>query len=142
MSRLKVKDVDEQVSKNDESVKISMENSPIGQSEQEYNGQCSQTIIEQFGKEFDEPCDHAKEYMPYDDNSKTFDIAAMQSHLQFPASLREHKKDMADTVCQLNEVQKVFEPLLDDSDTELSAGNASSNQQQVDANSNRCITIS
>ena len=39
-------DVDEQVSKNDESVKISMENSPIGQSEQEYNGQCCQSTDE------------------------------------------------------------------------------------------------
>lgn len=90
-------------------------------------------IIEQFGKEFDVPCDHAKEYMPYDDNSKTFDIAAARSHHQFLASLREHKKEMADTVRQLKEVEKVFEPLPDDSDTELSAGNASSNQQKVDA---------
>ena len=90
-------------------------------------------IIEQFGKEFDVPCDHAKEYMPYDDNSKTFDIAAVRSHHQFLASLREHKKEMADTVRQLKEVEKVFEPLPDDSGTELSAGNASSNQQKVDA---------
>ncbi len=90
-------------------------------------------IIEHFGKEFGVPCNHAKEYMPFDDKSKTFDIAAVRSHHEFLASLREHKREMADMAHNLKEVEKVFEPLLDDSDTELCAGNASCNQQKVDA---------
>ncbi len=32
-------------------------------------------ILEEFGKEFGVPCQHAKEYSPFDERGKTFDLA-------------------------------------------------------------------
>ena len=61
-------------------------------------------IIEHFGKEFGVPCNHAKEYMPFDDKSKTFDIAAVRSHHEFLALLREHKREMAERKCSTNQM--------------------------------------
>ncbi len=37
-------------------------------------------IIEEFGKEFGVPCEHAKEYLPFDAKNKLFDIDAGRKH--------------------------------------------------------------
>lgn len=68
-------------------------------------------IIEQFGKEFGVPCDHAKEYLPFDQKSQTFGIEAARRHQEFLASLAEHKKEMTETVQQLTKAEKAFEML-------------------------------
>lgn len=66
-------------------------------------------IVEQFGKEFGVPCEHAKEYLPFDQKSQSFDIEAARRHQDFLASLSNHKKDMMETVRRLTEAEKGFE---------------------------------
>lgn len=78
-------------------------------------------IVEQFGKEFGIPCEHAKEYLPFDQKNKTFDIEAARRHQEFLASLSNHKKDMAETVRQLTEAEKGFEMQSLEVDSSLSA---------------------
>ena len=34
-------------------------------------------IIEEFGEEFGVPCQHAKEYLPFDNKGKTFDLGCL-----------------------------------------------------------------
>ena len=36
-------------------------------------------IIEEFSKEFGVPCEHAKEYLPFDDTNKVFNIEAAEN---------------------------------------------------------------
>ena len=66
-------------------------------------------ILEEFGKEFDIPCDHAKVYLPFDDRNKTFDLKATREHHVFISSLHEHKSTMAKAIQQLREAEKAFE---------------------------------
>jgi ankyrin repeat protein len=63
-------------------------------------------IIEEFGTEFGVPCEHAKEYLPFDDTNKVFNIEAARKHHVFLASLKEHKKEMADTIRILKNAEK------------------------------------
>ena len=78
-------------------------------------------IVEQFGKEFGVPCEHAKEYLPFDQRSQTFDIEAARRHQDFLASLSSHKKDMMETVRQLTEAEKGFEVQSLEVDSSFSA---------------------
>ncbi len=66
-------------------------------------------IIEEFGKEFGVPCEHAKEYLPFDDTNKAFNIEAARKHHLFLASFKEHKKDMAETIRILKNAEKELE---------------------------------
>ena len=66
-------------------------------------------IIEEFGKEFGVPCQHAKEYLPFDEKGKTFDLAAAREHHRFLATLHAHKSSMVNTVQQLCEAEKAFD---------------------------------
>ncbi|CAB4034918.1 ankyrin repeat domain-containing 62 [Paramuricea clavata] len=63
-------------------------------------------IIEEFGTEFGVPCEHAKEYLPFDDTNKVFNIEAARKHHVFLASLKEHKKEMAETIRILKNAEK------------------------------------
>ncbi|XP_028412483.1 uncharacterized protein LOC114535317 [Dendronephthya gigantea] len=89
-------------------------------------------ILEEFGKEFDIPCDHAKVYLPFDDRSKTFDLKAAREHHVFISSLHEHKSTMTKTVQQLREAEKAFE--LPSSQTVLNSdtSNGTRSQQKMD----------
>ena len=78
-------------------------------------------IVEQFGKEFGVPCEHAKEYLPFDQKSQTFDIEAARRHQDFLASLSNHKNDMMETVCQFTEAEKGFEVQSLEVDSSFSA---------------------
>ena len=78
-------------------------------------------VVEQFGKEFGVPCDHAKEYLPFDQKSQTFDIEATRRHQHFLASLSSHKKDMMETVRQLTEAEKGFDVQSLEVDSSFSA---------------------
>ena len=69
-------------------------------------------ILEEFGKEFQIPCNHSKVVLPYDDKLKTFDISAARKHHEFLYLLQEHKKEMQ----QLEEQLTTFEKHLADSD--------------------------
>lgn len=92
-------------------------------------------IIEQFGNEFGVPCDHAKEYLPFDHKSQTFDIRAARRHHEFLASLHEHNKEMTEMVHQLNEAEKALEHQPPEMDTSFSSGEdlSSNSIQKVDA---------
>ena len=91
-------------------------------------------IVEQFGKEFGVPCEHAKEYLPFDQKNQTFDIEAARRHQDFLASLSNHKKDMTETVRQLTEAEKGFEIPSLEVDTSFSACDLSgSSIQKEDA---------
>ena len=70
------------------------------------------SILEEFGKEFQIPCNHSKVVLPYDDKLKTFDINAARKHHEFLYLLQEHKKEMQ----QLEEQLTTFEKHLADSD--------------------------
>ena len=70
------------------------------------------SILEEFGKEFQIPCNHSKVVLPYDDKLKTFDINAARKHNEFLYLLQEHKKEMQ----QLEEQLTTFEKHLADSD--------------------------
>ena len=63
-------------------------------------------IIEEFGKEFSVPCEHAKEYLPFDSQMKNFDINAVRRRQEFLASLTEHRKDMTEIIRSLHEAEK------------------------------------
>ena len=84
-------------------------------------------IMEEFGKEFGIPCDHAKVFLPYDDRNNKFDLNAAREHHVFISSLHEHKSTMAKTVQQLREAEMAFE-------TESNSGtcNGSRSQQKTD----------
>ena len=66
-------------------------------------------IIEEFGKEFGVPCQHAKEYLPFDNKGKTFDLVAAREHHRIIASLQTHKSSMIKTVQQLRDAEKAFD---------------------------------
>ena len=40
-------------------------------------------IIEEFSKEFGVQCKHAREYLPFDDTNKVFNIEAARKHIYF-----------------------------------------------------------
>ena len=92
-------------------------------------------IIEQFGKEFGVPCEHDKEYLPFDKKGQTFDIDAARCHQDFLSSLNKHKSEMAETIRQLTEAEKAFAPLQDALDESYSQDEdlSASNIQKVDA---------
>lgn len=92
-------------------------------------------IIEQFGKEFGVPCEHAKEYLPFDNKAQSFDIDAARRHQDFLASLNKHKSEMTETVRQLTEAEKAFESYQVVADESLSQDEDPSitNIQKVDA---------
>ena len=94
-------------------------------------------IIEQFGKEFGVPCEHDKEYLPFEKQKKGKPLTLMQHDAIriFLSSLNKHKTEMAETIRQLTEAEKAFsspQEALDESysqDEDLSV----SNIQKVDA---------
>ena len=92
-------------------------------------------IIEQFGKEFGVPCEHDKEYLPFDKKGQTFDINAARCHQDFLTSLNKHKSEMTETIRQLTEAEKAFDPLQDALDESYSQDEdlSASNIQKVDA---------
>ena len=94
-------------------------------------------IIEEFGKEFGVSCEHAKEYLPFNNENQTFDLPAARKHHEFLTALNMHKISMARTVQQLNEAEKAFHlPAVDmetDVETESSASSGTTSQQKVDA---------
>lgn len=92
-------------------------------------------IIEQFGKEFGVPCDHAKECLPFDQKTQTFDIAAARRHQEFLASLNKHNMEMTETIRQLTEAEKTFAAPQVDIDESFSAEQdpSTSNIQRIDA---------
>lgn len=93
-------------------------------------------IIEEFGKEFGVPCEHAKEYLPFDDTNKVFNIEAARKHHLFLASLKEHKKEMAETIRILKNAEKEFKLNLaeeNDNDDLKLVNFTESNKQKVNA---------
>ena len=92
-------------------------------------------IIEQFGQEFGVPCEHAKEYLPFDKKAQSFDIDAARRHQDFLASLNKHRSEMTETIQQLTEAEKAFEPFQDVHDESFSPDEdpSASNIQKVDA---------
>ena len=92
------------------------------------------TIIEEFGKEFGVPCEHAKEYLPFDAKNNVFDIDAARKHHEFLASLYENKKEMLETIRILNNAEKAFEShLVDDDDDACYESCTQLNKQKVNA---------
>ena len=92
-------------------------------------------IIEEFGKEFGVSCEHAKEYLPFDNTNKVFNIEAARKHV-FLTLLKEHKKDMAETITLLKNAEKQFElnSAEENDDDELNLVNfTESNKQKVNA---------
>ena len=91
-------------------------------------------IIEEFGKEFGIPCQHAKEYLPFDEKGKTFDLAAAQEHHRFLASLHAHKSSMVNTVQQLCEAEKAFDLPGTEEEQEVASNcsTGTTSQQKVD----------
>ncbi len=53
--------------------------------------------------------EHAKEYLPFDNANKVFNIEAARKHNLFLTSLKEHKKEMAETICILKNAEKELE---------------------------------
>ena len=90
-------------------------------------------IFEEFGKEFGIPCEHAKDYLPFDSKNQTFDLSAARTHHEFLASLKIHKTEMARTVQQLNEVEKAFNLPTTDFEPESTVSISTTSQQKVDA---------
>jgi flagellin-specific chaperone FliS len=90
-------------------------------------------IFEEFGKEFGIPCEHAKDYLPFDSKNQTFDLSAARTHHEFLASLKIHKTEMARTVQQLNEVEKAFNLPTTDLEPESTVSISTTSQQKVDA---------
>ena len=89
-------------------------------------------IIEEFGRELCEPCEHAKEYLPFDAKNKLFDIDAARKHHEFLA-LYEHKK-MLETIHILSNAEKAFESHLVDDDEDASYESCTQlNKQKVNA---------
>ena len=85
---------------------------------------------------FGVPCEHAKEYMPFDETNKVFNIEAARKHHVFLASLKEHKKEMAETIRILKNAQKELEFNLveENDDDDLNLLNFTEiNKQKVDA---------
>ena len=89
-------------------------------------------IMEEFGKAFGIPCDHAKVFLQYDDRNNKFDLKAAREHHVFISSLHEHKSTMAKTVQQLREAEMAFD--LPSTQTESNSGtcNGSRSQQKTD----------
>ena len=91
-------------------------------------------IIEEFGKEFGVSCQHAKEYLPFDEKGKTFDLAAAREHHRFLASLQAHKSSMVNTVQQLREAEKAFDLPGTEEEQEVASNSSTgtTSQQKVD----------
>ena len=66
-------------------------------------------IIEEFGKEFGVPCEHAKEYLPFDEQNNTFNLELARKHREFLFSLKDHKEEMLETVRILKNAEKAFD---------------------------------
>ena len=87
-------------------------------------------IIEKFGKEFGVPCEHDKEYLPFDVKNQLFDLHAARQHHEFLASLNIHKTTMVRTVQQLNDVEKAFH--FPTTDTEMQSTEEATSRQKED----------
>ena len=64
------------------------------------------SVLEEFGKEFNIPCNHARVVLPYDERTKTFNINDARKHHEFLYLLQGHKKDMEQLVQQLSNIEK------------------------------------
>jgi hypothetical protein len=64
------------------------------------------SVLEEFGKEFNIPCNHARVVLPYDERMKTFNIDDARKHHEFLYLLQEHKKDMEQLMQQLSNMEK------------------------------------
>ena len=64
------------------------------------------SVLEEFGKEFNIPCNHARVVLPYDERMKTFNIDDARKHHKFLYLLQEHKKDMEQLMQQLSNMEK------------------------------------
>ena len=89
-------------------------------------------ILEEFGKEFDIPCGHAKVYLPFDGRNKTFDLKATREHHVFISLLHEHKSTMAKTIQQLREAEKAFEVQSTQTESNSDTCNGTRSQQKID----------
>lgn len=52
------------------------------------------SVLEEFGKEFQIPCNHATIVLPFDEKQQNFDIDAARKHDEFMYLLQEHKNEM------------------------------------------------
>ena len=94
-------------------------------------------IIEEFGNEFGIPCEHAKQYLPFDEKNKVFNIDAARKHHEFLFSLHEHKKEMIETVRILNNAEKALDSeLIEDQNHQSSDDCTQTNKQKVNAKFN------
>ncbi|CAB4033758.1 Hypothetical predicted protein [Paramuricea clavata] len=64
------------------------------------------SVLEEFGKEFNIPCNHARVVLPYNERMKTFNTDDARKHHEFLYLLQEHKKDMEQLMQQLSNMEK------------------------------------
>ena len=63
-------------------------------------------MLEEFGKEFNIPCNHARVVLPYNERTKTFNTDDARKHHEFLYLLQENKKDREQLVQQLSNIEK------------------------------------
>lgn len=68
------------------------------------NGTAS--ILEELGKEFGITCSHATCFLPFNENTKTFDLKEARSRFQFLKLLEKHKVEMNELKSQLDRREK------------------------------------
>ena len=66
------------------------------------------SVLEEFGKEFQIPCNHATIVLPFDEKQQNFDIDAARKHHEFMYLLQEHKNEMKQLEQQLTTLEKQF----------------------------------
>ena len=70
--------------------------------------------------EFGVPCEHAKEYLTFDEKkNNTFNLELARKHHKFLSSLKDHREEMLETVRILKNTEKAFDfHLVDDNEGE------------------------
>ena len=71
------------------------------------NGTAS--IFEEFGKEFSISCDHDTCFLPFNENTKTFDLKEARGRFEFLKVLEKHKLEMKELRSQLDSREKSIE---------------------------------
>lgn len=71
------------------------------------NGTAS--ILEEFGHEFSISCNHDTSFLPFNENSKTFDLKEARSRFEFLKLLEKHKVEMTELKLQLERREKGIE---------------------------------
>ena len=64
------------------------------------------SILEEFGKEFSITCSHDTCFLPFNENTKTFDLKEARSRFEFLKLLEKHKVEMNELKSQLDRREK------------------------------------